>query len=133
MKAMSTKIIRSLNFGARINAADNSGAKTLRIISVIGIKTRKGRIAAAGIGNLIQASVIEGKLGIRKQVVYAVIVRQKKEFKRKNGLSVGFEDNAAVVLKDDKGSPRGTILKGPIAKEVGERWPAITKLASIVV
>jgi len=123
MKAMSTKIIRSLNFGARINAADNSGAKTLRIISVIGIKTKKGRIAAGGIGNLIQASVVEGKLGIR----------QKKEFKRKNGLSVGFEDNAAVVLKDDKGSPKGTILKGPIAKEVGERWPAITKLASIVV
>ena len=44
-----------------------------------------------------------------------------------------FEDNAAVVLKDDKGTPKGTILKGPIAKEACERWPGISKLASIIV
>ena len=70
---------------------------------------------------------------MRKKVVNAIIVRQRKEYRRPNGMRIKFEDNAVVVLKDDKGNPKGTILKGPIAKEVADRWPAIAKLASIVV
>ena len=66
-------------------------------------------------------------------VVPAVIVRQKKEYRRPDGTRVCFEDNAAVVLKDEKGSPKGTIFKGPIAKEAAERWPEIAKVASIVI
>ncbi|MBW2993000.1 uL14 family ribosomal protein, partial [Candidatus Woesearchaeota archaeon] len=73
-----------------------------------------------------------GKPDMRKQVVFAVIVRQKKEYRRPNGMRVKFEDNAAVVLKDDKGNPKGTIFKGAIAKEVCERWPAIAKVANII-
>mgnify|MGYP001577288294 FL=1 len=79
---------------------------------------------------MVMASVVRGKPDIRKKVVYAVIVRQKKEFKRVNGLRVSFEDNAAVLLKDNKGNPKGTAIKGPIAKEVTIRWPAISKIAS---
>jgi large subunit ribosomal protein L14 len=79
------------------------------------------------------ASVIRGKPEMRKQVVFAVIVRQRKEYRRLDGTRIKFEDNAAVVLKDDKGNPKGTILKGPIAKEATERWPGIAKISNIVV
>jgi len=97
------------------------------------MKTRKGRISAAGVGDLVMASVKRGKPEMRKQVVFAVIVRQKKEYRRPDGTRIKFEDNAAVVCKDEKGNPKGTMIKGPIAKEVCERWPAIAKIASIIV
>ena len=61
------------------------------------------------------------------------VVRQKKEYRRPDGTRIKFEDNAAVVLKDEKGNPKGTMLKGAIAKEACDRWPGIAKLASIVV
>ena len=70
---------------------------------------------------------------MRKQTVYAVIVRQKKEYRRPDGTRIKFADNTAVVLKDEKGNPKGTIFKGPIAKEACDRWPGIAKLASIIV
>ena len=105
----------------------------LKIIAVKGHKTSKGRLAAAGVGDLIMASVKKGKLEIRKTVVSAIIVRQKKEYRRADGTRIKFEDNAAIVLKDDKGNPKGTIFKGPIAKEVAERWPAVAKVANMVV
>ena len=82
---------------------------------------------------MITASVVKGRPDMRKQVVFAVIVRQKKEYRRAEGTRIHFEDNAAVVLKDDKGNPKGTIFKGPIAKEVTEKWPAIAKIANLVV
>ena len=112
---------------------DDMGAKIIKVISVKGHKTVKGRISAAGIGDLILASVKKGKVGVRKTVVPAVIVRQKKEYRRPDGTRIKFEDNAAVVLKDMKGNPQGTILKGAIAKEACQRWPGIAKLATIVV
>ncbi len=93
----------------------------------------KGRLCGGGIGQLITATVKKGSPDMRKQVVFAVIVRQKKEFKRPDGTRVKFEDNSAIVLKDDKGNPKGTMFKGAIAKEACERWPGIAKLASIIV
>ena len=133
MQAIKSSITKSLPVGAIVPTCDNSGAKKLQIISVKGHKTRKGRISAAGVGDFVVAAVVKGKPEIRKQVVNAVIVRQKKEFRRPDGMRVKFEDNAAVVLKDEKGNPKGTIFKGPIAKEVAERWPAIAEVANIVV
>ncbi len=132
MKAVKSKIPKALPRGSRILTCDNSGAKVLYLISVKGGKTVKGRYPAAGVGDLIRASVIKGNTEMRKQVVYAVIVRQKKEFRRFDGTRVKFEDNAVVVCKDEKGNPKGTIFKGPIAKEVAEKWPAIGKVASII-
>ena len=99
---------------------------------VKGHKTVRGRVPAAGVGDLIFASVRKGKLEMRKTVVPAVIVRQRKEYRRADGTRIKFEDNAAVVLKDEKGNPKGTMIKGPIAKEVAERWPAVAKTASII-
>jgi len=133
MKALKARITRALPVGARINVCDNSGAKILKIISVKGAKTVKGRKPSAGVGDLILADVVKGRPDIRKQVVFAVIVRQKKEYKRPSGERIKFSDNAAVVLKDDKGNPKGTIFKGPIAKEACDRWPGIAKIARVII
>jgi len=133
MKAITSKVTKALPFGSRIEVCDNSGAKVIKLFGVKGHKTRKGQYPAAGIGDLIFASIVKGKPGMKKETVLAVIVRQKKEYRRETGERVKFEDNAAVILKDDKGNPRGTILKGPVAKEAAQKWPGIAKLASIVV
>jgi large subunit ribosomal protein L14 len=133
MKALRAKIARSLPTGATMSAVDNSGAKVIRLFNVYKIKTVKGRMAAGGVGDLIMANVLKGKPDMKKKSVLAVIIRQKKPFRRRDGTRIKFEDNAAVVVKDNKGNPQGTIIKGPVAKEVCERWPAIAKIASIIV
>ncbi len=133
MKAVRAKITRSLPFSARIDAVDNSGAKIIRLFNVYKIKTVKGRLVAGGVGDLIHANVIKGKPEMKKKTVLAVIIRQKKPYRRRDGTRIKFEDNAAVVVKDNKGNPQGTLIKGPVAKEVCERWPGIAKIASIIV
>lgn len=133
MKGIKAKTGRHLPHNSRVVACDNSGARILKIITVKHHKTRAGRYESAGLGDEVIASVVEGKPDMRKQVVPAVIVRMKKSFRRPDGTRVKFEDNAAVVLKDELGNPKGTMIKGPIAKEIAERWPAIAKIASIIV
>ena len=133
MQPVRARITRALPVGSEVATCDNSGAKVIRVFSVTNMKTVKGRLSAAGIGDLVLASVKKGKPEMRKQVVYAIIVRQKKEYKRPDGTRIKFADNAAVVLKDEKGNPKGTIFKGAIAKEACDRWPGIAKVASIVV
>lgn len=133
MKAIKARITKGLCHNSRIATCDNSGAKLCKIVSVKRGKTVKTRKPSAGIGDLVLVSVIQGKPEIRKQVVPAIIVRQKKEYRRLDGLRVKFEDNAIIILKDEKGNPRGTIFKGPIAKEVTEKWAPIAKVAKIVV
>lgn len=132
MKAITGKVTKALNVGAVISTCDNSGAKTIQIISVKGFRGIKGRMAAAGCGDLITAAVLTGKTDMRNKVVQAIVVRQKKEFRRADGMRVCFEDNSAVVLKDEKGNPKGTMVKGPIAKEAALRYPAIAKIANII-
>ena len=73
-----------------------------------------------------------GKPAIRKKVERAVIIRVKKEYKRKNGVRIKFEDNAAVLV-DKQGLPKASEVKGCIAKEVGERFPKIAGIASVVI
>ncbi|MDP2750399.1 MAG: 50S ribosomal protein L14 [Nanoarchaeota archaeon] len=133
MKAVKARIVKGIPVGANIEACDNSGAKIIKVFTVYGHKTRKGRIPAAGVGDMIMAAVKKGKPDMRKQTVLAVVVRQKKEYRRRDGTRIKFEDNAAVVLKDEKGNPKGTLLKGPIAKEVAEKWPMVAKLANMIV
>jgi large subunit ribosomal protein L14 len=133
MKAVKARITRGLPVEARVPTCDNSGAKMIKIFNIMGLKTRKGRKPAGGVGDLVMGSVISGKPDMRKQVVFAVIVRQRKEYRRPDGIRIKFEDNAVVVLKDNLGNPKGTMLKGPIAKEACDRWPAVAKLASIIV
>ena len=133
MQASRSKITKGLPVGTMIHTCDNSGAKVIKIFGVMGSKTVKRRIPSAGVADLVVATVKKGKPEMRKQVVHAIIVRQRKEYRRADGTRIKFEDNSAVVLKDEKGNPKGTIFKGPIAKEACERWPGIAKVASIIV
>jgi large subunit ribosomal protein L14 len=132
MKPIKSRITRGIPAGALIDCADNTGAKKLNVISVFGYKGRRRRKPSAGVGDMIKCSVREGTVKWRKQVVNAIIVRQKKEFRRPNGLRLQFEDNAAILV-NEKGEPVGSQIKGPIAKEVVERFMSIGKVASIVV
>ncbi|MHA1579135.1 MAG: 50S ribosomal protein L14 [Candidatus Freyarchaeota archaeon] len=125
-------ISRGLNVGSKIPCADNSGAKTVEIISVIGYKGRLNRIASASVGDMAVVSVKKGTPDMRRQVLRAVIIRQKKPYRRPNGEWIQFEDNAAVITNPD-GQPKGSEIRGPVAKEAAERWPRLAGVASMIV
>ncbi|MCS7144757.1 MAG: 50S ribosomal protein L14 [Archaeoglobaceae archaeon] len=132
MKALKAKIPRALPTGAMLVCADNSGAREVQIISVIGYKGVRRRYPAAGIGDMVVVSVKKGLPEIRKQIHYAVIIRQRKEFRRPNGDRIKFEDNAAVLV-NEKGEPKGTEIRGPVAKEAAERFAKIATIATTIV
>lgn len=131
-KAVTAKITRGIPTGGRMVCADNTGAKELELISVRGYKGVLNRMPSAGVGDLIIVSVKKGRPDMRKQVVLAVIVRQKKEYRRYDGTRIKFADNAAVVVSED-GVPKGTEIKGAVARESAERWSKIGTIASIVI
>ncbi len=133
MDPLKSKIPKALPVGAKIPAADNSGAKVVEIVSVKGQTSVRSQNTAAGVGDLVLVTVKKGKPDVRRQVFPAVIVRQKKPIRRPDGSRMKFEDNAAVLLKDEKGNPKGTIFKGPVAREACERWPGVAKVAKIIV
>jgi large subunit ribosomal protein L14 len=124
--------IRALPAGARLACVDNTGAKELQIISVVDYKGVRRRMPKAGVGDHIVASVKKGTPEIRKQIVRAIVVRQAKEYRRVDGMHIKFEDNAAVLITPE-GAPRGSEIKGPVAREAAERWPRVAGIASIVV
>ena len=97
----------------RLKVADNTGAKELLCIRVMGGSTRR----YANIGDVIVASVKDAKKG---DVVKAVVVRTVKGARRKDGSYIKFDENAAVIIKDDK-NPRGTRIFGPVARELREK------------
>jgi large subunit ribosomal protein L14 len=132
MKAISARATRGLNVGSVVDACDNSGARIVRIVSVIRAHTRKGRQTPARIADLVRVSVRKGDPKMKGEVFEAVIVRQKKPWRRLTGERVCFTDNAVVLLKDIKGNPKGTQVKGPVAREIQERWKEVSKLASVV-
>ena len=114
-----------------LKVADNSGAKILQCINIPG-GTRK---RYAQLGDIIVGTVKKAeprKLVKKNEVVKAVIIRQRKEYQRLDGIRISFEDNAGIVV-NEKFEPKGTLVKGPIAKEAVERFPIIGKIASIVV
>lgn len=104
---------------SRITVADNSGARSIGVIKVVG----QGRHDDAMVGDIVVASV---KTAIPRgnvkahEVVRAVIVRQTKPLRRKDGSTIRFDDNAAVIINPD-GTPRGTRIFGPIARELRDR------------
>ena len=132
MKAITARATRALNIGSYVVAADNSGARIVKIVSVKHGKTKKGRQQYAKIGDWVKVSVRAGKPEMIGVVFDAVIIRQKKPYKRNTGERVCFEDNAVALLKDEKGNPKGTQVKGPVAREVSERWKEVSKIADFV-
>ncbi|MHB1493433.1 MAG: 50S ribosomal protein L14 [Thermoplasmataceae archaeon] len=132
MRGIAGRQTRGLPLGARMVCADNSGAK---IISLVDVKAYHGvasRIPAAGVGDLFIASVKKGNPEMRAKVVYAVVVRQKRPFRRADGTMVSFEENAAVLVTPE-GEVRGSEIKGPVAREAAERWPRIAAIASTII
>lgn len=103
--------------GSKLIVADNSGAKLVKCIKVLGGTKKR----YAYIGDVIVASVkvAEPRGQVKKgEVIKVVIVRQKKDFRRKDGSYIRFDDNAAVVVDKDKMTPKGTRVFGPIAREL---------------
>lgn len=132
MKALAAKITRGLGTGSRLLCHDNSGARELQIIGVLRAGSVRGRVPSAGVGSVVIASVKKGSPEMVKKVVRALIVRQKKEFRRPSGLRISFEDNAAVLVTEE-GLPVGTEIKGVVAKEVAERYPKVAAIAPGVI
>ena len=132
MKAISSVRSRSMNLGAMVVVSDNSGGKIGRITSVVKGKTVKGRQQSAGLGDHVKISIRSGAPEMAGQVFDAVVIRQKKPYLRRTGERVCFEDNAVALLKDEKGNPKGTMIKGPVAREVSERWKEVAKIAQYV-
>ena len=103
----------------RLKVADNTGAKEILCIRVMGGSTRR----YASSGDVIVATVKDSTPGgvVKKgDVVKAVVVRTKRETRRKDGSYIRFDENAAVIIKDDK-TPRGTRIFGPVARELREK------------
>ncbi|WP_150275545.1 50S ribosomal protein L14 [Paenibacillus tepidiphilus] len=116
----------------RLHVADNSGAKELMCIRVLGGTGRR----TAAIGDLIVCSVKQATPGgvVKKgDVVKAVVVRTKRSVRRKDGSYIAFDENAAVIVKEDR-SPRGTRIFGPVARELRDKdYMKIVSLAPEVI
>ena len=114
-----------------MNCADNTGAKNLYVISVKGIGGRLNRIPHVGVGDMVMCTVKKGKPELRKKVMEAVVVRQRKAWRRKDGVFVYFEDNAGVIA-NTMGELKGTAITGPVAKECADLWPRIASAAGSI-
>eukprot|EP01116_Phalansterium_solitarium_P004212 TRINITY_DN15141_c0_g1_i1.p1 TRINITY_DN15141_c0_g1~~TRINITY_DN15141_c0_g1_i1.p1 ORF type:complete len:156 (-),score=21.96 TRINITY_DN15141_c0_g1_i1:113-532(-) len=126
------KVTVACPVGCVLNCADNTGAKNLYIISVKGIGARLNRLPAAAVGDMVMATVKKGKPELRKKVHPAVVVRQRKSWRRKDGVFIYFEDNAGVIV-NPKGEMKGSAITGPIAKECADLWPRVASNAGTVV
>tara|TARA_B100000780_G_C20901037_1_gene358626 strand:- start:290 stop:712 length:423 start_codon:yes stop_codon:yes gene_type:complete len=121
-----------LPVGATINCADNTGAKNLYIIAVKGCGAKLNRLPKAAVGDMVMATVKKGKPELRKKVHPAIIVRQRKPWRRKNGCFLYFEDNAAVIV-NSKGEMKGSAVTGPVGKECADLWPKIASAAGSII
>jgi large subunit ribosomal protein L14 len=131
MKGIAGRVMRGLPVGARLNCIDNTGAKVVQIIMTQKIHNVHRRTPSAGVGDMVIVSVKKGATDMKRQILKAVIVRQRRPFRRPDGLMVQFEDNAAVLMTDT-GETKGTMIKGPVAIEAAERWPKIAALAATI-
>ena len=105
---------------SRVNVADNSGARELLVIQVMGGSRRR----YGGVGDVVTASVKKAvpNSAVKKgTIVKAVIVRTKKEFRRNDGSYIRFDDNAAVLLSAESAAPIGTRIFGPVARELRDK------------
>jgi large subunit ribosomal protein L14 len=132
MEAIKADVTQGLEKGSLVTCADNTGARELKVVSVSGYQGTLNRHPKAGVGDKVTVSVTKGTPEMRRQVLEAVIVRQRKPIRRPDGTRVKFEDNAAVII-DEQEEPRGTEIKGPVAREVAERFGSIASTATMIV
>ena len=132
MVGQGPKVARGLVPGSMLRCADNTGARILRLVQVTGYKGRLRRYPSGGVGDKITLSVRRGTPDMRKKIFQGVIVRQRRPFRRIDGIWVQFEDNAAVIVTPE-GEMKGSEIRGPVAKEAAERWPRIASASNIIV
>jgi len=132
MKAIKADVTPGLEKGSLITCADNTGARELKVLSAMGYQGTVNRHPKAGVGDRVTVSVTKGTPDMRRSVEEAVVVRQRKRIRRPDGTRVTFEDNAAVLI-NDLDEPQGTEIKGPIAREVAERFGSIASTATVIV
>ncbi|RVD91601.1 60S ribosomal L23 [Tubulinosema ratisbonensis] len=123
-----TRMTKGVQVGTTLIAADNSGARILSVIGVLGVHGRLNRLPAACVGDVVVCSVKKGKPEMRKKIFPCVLVRQKKSWRRKDGSHISFEDNAVVVITK-QGDMKGTQISGPVPREVADIWPKISSHA----
>lgn len=127
MKAMQAKIPRALATGSRMVCSDNTGARLVEVVSVDRYHGVRRRQPCLGIGDVATVSVKKGTPpDMRRKLEKAVVIRQKKEIRRPNGVRLSFEDNAMVLI-NDRGEPKGTEIKGGLSpvrsRSVSRRSP----------
>lgn len=132
MKGIAAKMTRGLPVGAKLECADNTGAKIVQIITVPKYHGTHRRYPSAGIGDLVIVSVKKGTPEMRRQILYGVIIRQKMPFRRADGTMVSFEDNALVITTEE-GETKGSDIKGAVARESADRWARIAAIATTIV
>jgi large subunit ribosomal protein L14 len=118
--------------GSRITIADNSGAKIAAIIMVDHYKGRIRRLPKATIGDVVTVTIKKGKSELRGNVLKCIIIRQKMMIRRVDGTRLCFEDNAGVIISKE-GDPKGTEIRGPIAREAAELYPRLASISSLIV
>ncbi len=118
--------------GSRVLIADNSGAKIAQIINVDHSKTRLRRLPKASVGDVCTVTIKKGRPDLRGNIIKCVIVRQKMIYRRKDGTRLCFEDNAGVLISKE-GDPRGTEIRGPIAREAAEQFPRLASISSLII
>ena len=131
MLGLTARITAGLTIGTRLVCDDNSGAKVVQIIGILGSRSRLRRVPSAGVGSLVIVAVKKGKPDMVKKKERAVIIRQRREYRRGKE-RVRVEDNACVLI-DDAGLPRATEIKGCVAREIAERYPKVVAIATAVV
>lgn len=132
MKGIAAKVTRGLPTGAKLECADNTGARIVEIVAVRGLKTVHRQYPSAGVGDMVLVTVKKGKPELKRQVFHAVIIRQRRPYRRPDGTRVQFEDNAAVIVTP-QGDMKGSAIKGAVAREAADRWPRVAAAASIIV
>ena len=132
MKGITGRVTKALPSQAKLECADNTGAKGVQLITVL----KKGGVArrypAAGVGDMTKVTVKRGTPETRRQMFNAVVSRQSRPFRRVDGTWVQFEDNACVIT-NDRGEVQGSDIKGPVSREAAERWPRIAATAKQIV
>ncbi|TFG04565.1 MAG: 50S ribosomal protein L14 [Promethearchaeota archaeon] len=121
-----------LNNGSRILIADNSGAKIAEIINVEHGKTRLRRLPKATVGDVCTVTIKKGRPELRGNILKCVIVRQRMIYRRIDGTRLCFEDNAGVIITKE-GDPKGTEIRGPIAREAAEMFPRLASISSLII
>lgn len=133
MKALSSKVPKTLEVGSELVCADNTGARILEVVGIKGGRTSKPGRAKCGVGDHVIVRIKKGEHEMKGEMYDAVVIRQRKEIQRASGMNTMFEDNAAVLIEPTTEMPKGNRIKGVVAKEAVERYQSVGKIASMVV